>query len=201
MMPMANSFKFVELGDPTEMRKTTAAKKPSKKNSRARTRIPKTRALEDAQTLLNDRMMVLGQVLGFKQFLGSSFEPVISDSEIVVCFADIRGFTNYCRTLQKEMQDRKIQNFLRTYVKIFNEGLMRWLVENIDIEDDEDAKDMARYVIPSMYKNLGDGMMIVWEVPPTLDLHTQGLLAQSIVEIISKYRGQLLSLFSQPHRR
>lgn len=106
-------------------------------------------AVAKQEEILNDRLDVLSQILEFKGFLGSSFEPSISDSEIIVCFADIRGFTTYCRNLQKEMQDRKIQNFLRTYIKIFNQGLMRWFIENLDEKFsavDADMKVISKYV-------------------------------------------------------
>ena len=76
------------------------------------------------------RSAFLNRLLGFKHFLSSGFEPKISDAEIIVCFADVRGFTAYCRKLQQEMQDRKIQNFLRDYFKIFNEGLVEHLSDD-----------------------------------------------------------------------
>src|SRR4051812_14402941 len=56
----------------------------------------------------------------------ASLEPAVQDSEIIVCFADVRGFTQYCRKLQQDSHDRKIQNFLRRYFKIFAEGLLLW---------------------------------------------------------------------------
>jgi class 3 adenylate cyclase len=36
-----------------------------------------------------------------------------------------------------------------------------------------------------MHKNLGDGMMMVWEIPAALDLSVQGRIAQQIVSIIN----------------
>src|SRR6266513_233409 len=106
--------------------------------SRAVTKTPKLRPRHrHARTakgstlsrVLDDRFAVLEQVLRFRNFLESGFDPKISDAEIVVMFADVRGFTKYCRTLQGEMQDRKIQNFLGAYFKIFAEGLLHWVVE------------------------------------------------------------------------
>jgi hypothetical protein len=44
---------------------------------------------------LNDRLSVLDQILRFRGFLESGFEPKISDVEIVVMFTDVRGFTHY----------------------------------------------------------------------------------------------------------
>ncbi len=63
------------------------------------------------------------------------------------------------------MQDRKIQNFLRDYFKIFNEGLLGVLGnDNYDVET-----EIGSQLVPTMYKNLGDGLMIVWEITPGLD--------------------------------
>lgn len=162
-----------------------AKKKKAKKKRRRKTASEKAQAAEIR--LLSDRIDVLGQVLKFKQFLGSSFQPTISDAEIVVCFADIRGFTNYCRTLQSDMQDRKIQNFLRVFCLIFNEGLMKWFVEHVDKKYGEVKEEMnviSDYVVPTTYKNLGDGLMIVWEFPQNLDIRHQGILSQNILYII-----------------
>ncbi|MBU1698719.1 MAG: adenylate/guanylate cyclase domain-containing protein [Candidatus Eisenbacteria bacterium] len=139
--------------------------------------------------LLKDRFDALGQILKFKQFLGASFEPTISDSEIIVCFADVRGFTAYCHELQQEMQDRKIQNFLRRYITVFNEGLVAWFVKKLDEKyttPNENHLKIAEFMTPSMYKNLGDGLMIVWEIPAHLDFPAQGNLSQQIVLAIDE---------------
>lgn len=145
-----------------------------------------------ADDLMKKRMVKarfdsLARTLKFRQFLGASIEPRISDSEIIVCFADVRGFTSFCRELQTEMQDRKIQNFLKQYGKVFNEGLMSWYVKNIDLpraKPEVSLLKVADYVVPSMYKNLGDGMMIVWEIPPHLDPLSQGVLCQCVLAVI-----------------
>lgn len=128
-----------------------------------------------------ERTELLHRILGFKHFLSSGFEPRISDAEIVVCFADVRGFTDYCRRLQQEMQDRKIQNFLRDYFKIFNEGLFDTLTSDLDPEI---LTKIERYAVPTMHKNLGDGLMMVWEIPFELDNQNQGSLTQLIIWIL-----------------
>jgi class 3 adenylate cyclase len=135
----------------------------------------------DAAKTKAERTAFLERVLGFKHFLSSGFEPVISDAEIVVCFADVRGFTEYCRKLQQEMQDRKIQNFLRDYFKIFNEGLLDLLTSDLQPEI---LTRIERHAVPIMYKNLGDGLMMVWEIPFELDNRHQGNLTQLIVWIV-----------------
>ena len=135
----------------------------------------------------SDRRGVLDTILKFKNFISCSFEPEITDTEIFVCFADVRGFTEYCRKLQVEMQDRKVQNFLKSFSKIFNQGLLDWFVEHTDEEFrpvQQRNLDIKELVIPTSYKNLGDGAMMVWEVPPSLSLIDQGNLAQQIMQVV-----------------
>jgi class 3 adenylate cyclase len=137
--------------------------------------------------IISERLDVLDHALRLRQFLPSSFEPTIADAEIVVCLADIRGFTNYCLTLQKAMQDRKIQNFLRRFFRIFVEGLLTWRIGFLDPKCppvDEDAVKVAPYVVPTAYKNLGDGMMMVWEIPANLETEIQQSITQHILAAI-----------------
>lgn len=139
--------------------------------------------------LKNERLKTLDRVLKFRDFLNCSFEPIIEDCEIVVAFLDVRGFTNYCKKLQQEMQDRKIQNFLKQYNKVFNEGLMNWFTTHVDPEYDKVENDLlliSELVIPSMYKNLGDGIMMVWEIPSKIPNSIQGLLTQNILYILDE---------------
>ena len=110
----------------------------------------------------------------------------------------------YCRKLQTELQDIKIQNFLRAYFRIFNEGLMAWMVRNIDDDYTEIdgqkntvSQELAKFIIPTMHKNLGDGMMIVWEVP-ALDVLMQSQLTICIYgavhEIAQRFYRQFRNL-------
>ncbi len=141
-----------------------------------------------------ERIDTLYRVLKFGEFLNCSFEPIVEDVEIVVSFLDVRGFTNYCKKLQQEMQDRKIQNFLKQYNKVFNEGLMNWFTKHIDPEYGKVTNDnllISEYIIPTMYKNLGDGIMMVWEIPSTISNEHEGKLTQNIIflldEIIKRF--------------
>lgn len=145
-----------------------------------------------------DSIDVLHRVLGFKHFLSSGFEPKISDAEILVCFADVRGFTTFCRNLQRDMQDRKIQNFLRCFFRIFVEGLMEQMDQIRNEDDPEYANVVAtvqRHLVPTMYKGLGDGMMLVWELPPSLDASLQGTLTHQILLLIEKIGGRFYHYF------
>jgi len=161
------------------------AKKARKKTRRKKKATSRKKREEIAEEKgRQQRSDFLDRLLGFKHFLSSGFEPAISDAEIVVCFADVRGFTAYCRKLQQEMQDRKIQNFLRDYFKIFNEGLVE-LLSNSDMEIDVISK-LERHLVPTMYKNLGDGLMMVWEIPFDLDNVLQGRMTQHIMWVIQE---------------
>lgn len=154
---------------------------------RTKARPDKSDAIEEKLMAADDRLGVLQRVLSFGPFLGSSFEPTISDREIIVCFADIRGFTAYCRQLQLQMQDRRIQNFLKSFFKIFSEGLLEWFVDNNEAgigQAQLGCKHLQQFVVPTMYKNLGDGLMMVWEIPPDLDMVYQGVLGNSVIQIV-----------------
>jgi len=160
-----------------------------KRLKRRKKRKAKPRARTNRQSVAEERRRqertdFLNRLLGFKHFLTSGFEPQISDAEIVVCFADVRGFTAYCRKLQQEMQDRKIQNFLRDYFKIFNEGLVE-LFTNNDL-DEEVLGKIEKQLVPTMYKNLGDGLMMVWEIPFDLDNVLQGRMTQHVMWLIQE---------------
>jgi len=185
-------------------RKTAAkTKAPAKRKAAAKTKAPSKSSEKIEKEKLKksrrrDRRRVLDTVLKFRNFLGCSFEPQIEDTEIFVCFADIRGFTEYCRTLQKEMQDRKVQNFLKSYVKIFNEGLLDWFVDNTDANFQpikRNRLEILDLVIPTYYKNLGDGAMLVWEVPPSLGSMAQGILAQEIISLVENIEGRFNRIF------
>ena len=82
------------------------------------------------------------------------------------------------------MQDRKIQNFLRDYFKIFNEGLVE-LFTNNDL-DEEVLGKIEKQLVPTMYKNLGDGLMMVWEIPFDLDNVLQGRMTQHVMWLIQE---------------
>lgn len=182
----------------TRNTKTTSKSKPKARSSGGASN--KLAEEKRKQDLLNDRIAALQQTLRFKQFLAASFEPTISDSEIIVCFADVRGFTSYCHEMQQEMQDRKIQNFLRRYITIFNEGLTAWCVQHVDenySKPEEHLLKIAEYMMPSMYKNLGDGLMMVWEIPAGLDISVQGNLSQNVVFAIDEMRKRFYYHFRE----
>jgi class 3 adenylate cyclase len=110
--------------------------------------------------------------------------PTISDVEIAVCFFDIRGFTRYCNRLQERSLDTRIQNFLREFLAIFSLSVLEtiWRIEPSDPTQQLTARTHAirDAVVPTTYKNLGDGIMLVWELPRTATLEIQGRITHAI---------------------
>src|SRR5262245_10225142 len=147
------------------LKKVTKTKAATTRRSKDLSQIEKDAVLDG---LVERRLETLSGILTYGGFLGASVKQKISDVEIVACFCDLRGFTEYCTKLQSELQDRKIQNFLRDYLQIFNEGLMVWTTTWTDPDSphyDPKMIRVAEYLVPTTYKHLGDGMLLVWEIP------------------------------------
>lgn len=128
------------------------------------------------------------------QFFDIAYPPQVTDVEIAVCFADLRGFTTYCHTLQKVSLDNRIQNFLKDYFKIYSLAVLRqlWQSEPSTWEhDDADGATMPqiqaeinRVLIPATYKNLGDGVMLIWEIPTSANKTVQGMSMHAILQVV-----------------
>jgi class 3 adenylate cyclase len=149
-------------------------------------KLPRRPNLKDQ---LEQRLDLLPKMLDLRGFLSASVRPDIRDSEIIVCFADIRGFTAYCKRLQEDSHDRKIQNFLQRYFGIFVEGMVSWRTqwdreETAGSVRNNDLYVVKNYLCPTMFKNLGDGMMIVWEIPPGLPEHVDGQIAREVIDAV-----------------
>jgi class 3 adenylate cyclase len=48
-----------------------------------------------------------------------------------------------------------------------------------------------------MYKNLGDGLMLVWEIPPDMEMSQERILSQSIIEIVQNIAGRFYAKFRE----
>ncbi len=129
------------------------------------------------------------------QFFDIAYPPKVSDVEIVVCFADLRGFTAYCHALQKVSLDNRIQNFLKDYFKIYslsvlNELWKREPSEGWTMPVDQQVSgtqleaEIREILVPVTYKNLGDGVMLVWEVPNDASISVQGMAMHAILQIV-----------------
>lgn len=136
--------------------------------------------------------------------LGDFFQvarpPRISDVEIVVCFSDIRGFTAYCNELQKHSQDQRIQNFLKRYLEIYSFSVLFeiWLMEPTGREMTNDEVIVRDAIIPTTYKNLGDGMMLVWELPKDVPPEIHDTICARILSIVQNIYEFFYGFFSAP---
>lgn len=144
----------------------------------------------------HDRCVTLGHLFDIAQ------PPAINDVEIIVCFCDIRGFTQYCNDLQQRSLDNRIQNFLKRFTRLFSLCIMEaiWRLEPTD-SDTKMTSQTARLreaVVPSTYKNLGDGMMLVWELPNDIDEVIQGQLTHRILEIAFYIFRRFVESFDEP---
>jgi class 3 adenylate cyclase len=91
------------------------------------------------------------------------------------------------------MQDRKIQNFLRTYPRVFVEGLFNWLLESTSKKSERYNPawaEVSDFLVPTLHKSLGDGMMLIWEVPNRLCLEQQREISDGIFAIIGRFRDR-----------
>jgi len=128
--------------------------------------------------------------------------PQTSDVEVVVCFSDLRGFTHYCNQLQTASLDSRIQNFLKSYFRIYAMGVLEeiWRLEPPDADEtltDEQAQ-LRRIIVPVTYKNLGDGVMLVWEIPQDTRPLIQGKATHRIMHIVSHIIDNFEQLFQKP---
>jgi class 3 adenylate cyclase len=121
-------------------------------------------------------------------FIDAGRAPKMVDVEVAVCFADLRGFTNYVHRLQKDGQDNKVQHFLRSYFQIYPEAVLHaiWSLEPDDqsMEISESEAELRRLVVPTSYKNLGDGMMLIWELQTASTPGIQGLATRYILRLL-----------------
>ena len=142
-----------------------------------------------------------GRCVRLGQFFDIAYPPKVTDVEVVVCFADLRGFTSYCHTLQKTSLDNRIQNFLKDYFSIYSLSVLNeiWRLEPVDENQGEEhtSAEIKDIIVPVTYKNLGDGVMIVWEIPPDASKSVQGMATHSILQIILNVYNQFKGRFQE----
>lgn len=144
----------------------------------------------------HDRCVRLGD------FFDIARAPTISDVEIAVVFCDIRGFTSYCNRLQQRSLDSRIQNFLKDFLRIFSIAVLQeiWSLEPDGIDDELTHIDarLRDALVPATYKNLGDGVMLVWEIPADADIVLQGRITHEILACVFRIYESFGSTFSDP---
>jgi class 3 adenylate cyclase len=145
---------------------------------------------------INQSKTPFGHVIeGYERalFLGDFIEagrvPIKADVETAVCFADLRGFTRHVHTLQSKSQDTRIQEFLGAYFQIFPKAVLE-AVYALEPEKGNaistQGEQVRNSIVPSMFKTLGDGMMLVWELHGEKTI--QDAVAARILQIVATIR-------------
>lgn len=126
-------------------------------------------------------------------FLGDFAEagrvPSIADVEVAACFADLRGFTKYVNSLQSTLQDTRVHQFLGRYFQLYPKAVLETvyaLEPESGIDITSQSEQVRNAIVPSMFKNLGDGMMLVWELRGERDV--RDAVAARILQIVATIR-------------
>lgn len=67
--------------------------------------------------------------------------------------------------------------------------------EEASREDLDMISKIEKHLVPTMYKNLGDGLMMVWEIPFDLDIQLQGNLTQHIIYLVNEIQSRFYYRF------
>jgi hypothetical protein len=160
---------------------------------------PKARAKGDSMSSV---LRGFQRTLELGTFADAGRLPKISDVEVVICFADLRGFTQYVHELQKNGQDNKVQNFLQDYLPIYSEAVLKGIrsLEPTYLDQDitEEEAEVQKLLVPTSYKNLGDGMMLIWELQSVSDMYVQGLTTRRIFQTILDIQHAFRKLVNDP---
>jgi class 3 adenylate cyclase len=137
-----------------------------------------------------------GRTMRLGVFADSGRTPKITDVEVAVCFADLRGFTKYVHALQKDGQDNRVQLFLKSYFRIYPQSVLNimWNLEPDGKEISAVDEELLRLIVPTSYKNLGDGMMLVWELQGASNERLMGLASRMIYSVIEEIKDQFEEL-------
>jgi class 3 adenylate cyclase len=124
--------------------------------------------------------------------------PSVSDIEIAVCFADLRGFTKYVDALQSNSQDSRVHELLGSYFQIYPKAILETVyaleprgIAQITAVDEK----IRKAIVPSMFKTLGDGMMLVWELPGTREI--QDKVSARILQVVATIRRLFRNLIKE----
>jgi len=145
--------------------------------------LPKKDSGKPSSESFSDALKTVRRVALLGDFGDMARRPTISDVEIIVCFADIRGFTRYCNRLQQKSLDNRIQNFLKDYLEIYSLAVLTEVC-HLETETKYGKTELRRVIIPTTYKNLGDGVMLIWELPASASKLIQGLASHYILKVL-----------------
>lgn len=153
-------------------------------------------AAKDRQALAPFDHVIQGyeRSLFLDHFLEAGRVPKVSHVEVAVCFADLRGFTKFVEHLEGKPDASRVVELLVSYFRIYPKAILEMVYAleprgsaKITADDDQVRKS----IVPSTYKPLGDGMMLVWELPTTSDLQDEvsARILQVVVTIQRRFRN------------
>lgn len=121
------------------------------------------------------------------QFAEAGRLPSIEDVDVAVCFADLRGFTKYVDAHQSSLQDSRVHQLLGGYFQLYPKAILEAVYA---LEPEKGKKITAQsehvrnLIVPKMFKNLGDGMMLVWELQG--DKQVRDAVSAQILSVVAK---------------
>lgn len=116
------------------------------------------------------------KALELKSFAELGQLPTSDRTQIVVCFADIRGFTRLVERAQKAGSEAATE-FLSDFFPIFPKAVLReaWDLDHDGSGGDAFQESVRRHIFPSFWKRLGDGVLIVWDFKSVAKEHKSGV--------------------------
>src|ERR1039458_8405896 len=138
------------------------------------------------------------RALFLDHFLEAGRTPAISDLEIAVCFADLRGFVMQVDSLQSNSQDSRVHELIGSYFQIYPKAILETVYaleprpnEQITARDEK----IRKAIVPSMFKTLGDGMMLVWELGGSREIQDQ--VSGRILQVVATIRQIFKNLIEE----
>lgn len=140
------------------------------------------------------------KVLELKAFSELGHTPKITRTQVVVCFADIRGFTNLVGQAQEE-GDEIATGLLCDFFSIFPKAVLReaWDLDHDGPRGEAFKKSVREHIFPSFWKRLGDGMLLVWDFNYVADEQLKSGVKFAILEIlgyVQEYFYELVNLIN-----
>lgn len=164
-----------------------AFKRPAKLPAASIARLPEPSAFSKLMHKAADNARLASELGAFAQVL---VPPSVSHREIVVCYSDVRGFTSYCDAMQRSSSQKKIHNFLSNLFPVFAQGVLMRLMDletgstSMRKPDPMDV-EARRFLRPTSWKTLGDGIVLVWELDGVSNMATAGLVAMDIMSTVN----------------
>jgi len=139
----------------------------------------------------------IDDALDLGSFLDAGRSADCDNVMVVACFVDIRGFTPAWDAMAGRQTKFKLSDFLAKYHRMFLEAVltMRSISEGIWRRRVPDlAETLLEASIPASFKRLGDGMLLVWEVPDQRGKAVLEALYCAILDTVTCVRGEFVRI-------